>query len=115
MIALAIAANPRLLIADEPTTALDVTIQKEILDLLSRLQKDLSMSVILITHNLAVVSEQTRCCAVMRRGEVVETGPAEQILTRPTHVYTRSLLAAVPTLRTDRNQPLAMISQMNPD
>ena len=96
MIALAIAANPRLLIADEPTTALDVTVQKEILDLLSRLQKEMSMSVILVTHNLAVVSEQTHNCAVMRRGEIVELKETAELIHHPSHPYTRELVDCVP-------------------
>ena len=96
MIALAICANPKLLIADEPTTALDVTVQKEILDLLSRIQKEMEMSVLLVTHNLAVVSEQTRRCAVMREGEIVELGPTAQLVKHPSHPYTRELVECVP-------------------
>ncbi|MFZ1086043.1 MAG: ABC transporter ATP-binding protein [Terracidiphilus sp.] len=115
LIAMALINRPRLLIADEPTTALDVTVQAQVLALLRELQQQHGLAMLFISHDLAVVGQVAGRVAVMRRGEVVETGPAEQILTRPTHVYTRSLLAAVPTLRTDRNQPLAMISQMNPD
>jgi ABC-type dipeptide/oligopeptide/nickel transport system ATPase component len=96
MIALAIGANPKLLIADEPTTALDVTVQKEILDLLARLEAELAMSVLLVTHNLAVVSEQTQRCAVMREGLIVELRPTAELLSHPRHPYTRELIACVP-------------------
>ncbi|MFI9168124.1 dipeptide ABC transporter ATP-binding protein [Streptomyces lincolnensis] len=101
VIAMAIANSPGLLIADEPTTALDVTVQAEILDLLRRLAADSGTGVLLVTHNMGVVADFADRVAVMLRGEVVETGPVEEVLLRPTHAYTRKLLAAVPRLRFD--------------
>jgi peptide/nickel transport system ATP-binding protein len=110
LIAMALINRPRLLIADEPTTALDVTVQAQVLALLRELQQQHGLAMLFISHDLAVVGQVAGRVAVMRQGEVVETGTVERILTRPEHPYTRSLLAAVPTLKTDRNQPLAMIS-----
>ncbi|MEU6347742.1 ABC transporter ATP-binding protein [Streptomyces sp. NPDC047072] len=101
VIAMAIANSPGLLIADEPTTALDVTVQAEILDLLRRLAADSDTGVLLVTHNMGVVADFADRVAVMLRGEVVETGPVEEVLLRPTHEYTRQLLSAVPKLRFD--------------
>ncbi len=109
MIAMALINRPRLLIADEPTTALDVTVQAQILALLADLQSEYGLAMLFISHDLAVVGQVASRVAVMRAGEIVETGPVRDVLTRPRHEYTRSLLAAVPTLRTDRNQPLAMV------
>jgi peptide/nickel transport system ATP-binding protein len=109
MIAMALINRPRLLIADEPTTALDVTVQAQILALLADLQREYGLAMLFISHDLAVVGQVAGRVAVMRAGEIVETGPVRDVLTRPRHEYTRSLLAAVPTLRTDRNQPLAMV------
>lgn len=96
MIAMAIANNPGLLIADEPTTALDVTVQKEILQLLKKLQKEHNMAMLFITHDLAVVSEIADNVAVMYRGKVVEQGSVEQILKNPQHAYTQGLLSCRP-------------------
>jgi oligopeptide/dipeptide ABC transporter ATP-binding protein len=96
MIAMALACSPRLLVADEPTTALDVTIQAQILDLLVALQRQLGMSMLLITHNLGLVAEVAHTVYVMYAGRIVEGGPAEEILTRPAHPYTQALLGAVP-------------------
>ena len=96
MIAMAIACEPRLLIADEPTTALDVTIQAQVMDLLARLQKERGMSLVLITHDLAVVAEMARRVAVMYAGQVVETAPVDTLFTQPRHPYTAALLAALP-------------------
>ncbi|CAM3793775.1 ABC transporter ATP-binding protein [Rahnella bruchi] len=96
MIALALSCNPALLIADEPTTALDVTIQAQILDLLKRLQADLGMSIIFITHNLGVVAEIAQDVVVMYAGRVVEHAPVETLFSRPAHPYTRGLLACTP-------------------
>jgi peptide/nickel transport system ATP-binding protein len=110
LIAMALINRPRLLIADEPTTALDVTVQAQVLELLRDLQRQHGLAMLFISHDLAVVGQVASRVAVMRSGEVVETGPSERILTAPEHAYTRSLLAAVPTLRTDRNMPLAMVS-----
>ena len=98
MIAMALASQPKLLIADEPTTALDVTIQKQILDLLRRLQAELGMAILLITHNLGLVAEAAHDVYVMYAGRIVESGPTEQVLRRPAHPYTRALLRAVPRL-----------------
>ncbi|WP_411112656.1 dipeptide ABC transporter ATP-binding protein [Streptomyces sp. 029-5] len=98
VIAMAIANEPGLLIADEPTTALDVTVQAEILDLLRRLAADTGTGVLLVTHNMGVVADFADRVAVMYRGEIVETGPVEDVLLRPAHDYTRRLLAAVPRL-----------------
>src|SRR5262245_55752660 len=96
MIALALANEPDLLIADEPTTALDVTIQAQILELLKVLQHELHMAMLLITHDLGIVRKMADRVYVMREGEVVETGPAERVFTAPTHPYTRHLVNAEP-------------------
>ena len=108
MIAMAIACRPKLLIADEPTTALDVTVQAQILELLADLQDELGMSVLLITHNLGVVAEFTRRVVVMYAGRIVEEGPIDAVFDRPLHPYTEGLLASVPTLTSevDRLQPI---------
>jgi len=109
LIAMALINRPRLLIADEPTTALDVTVQAQVLALLKDLQQQHGLAMLFISHDLAVVGEVASRVAVMRYGQIVETGPSAKLLTAPQHPYTRSLLAAVPTLRTDRNRPLAMV------
>lgn len=109
LIAMAIINKPRLLIADEPTTALDVTVQAQILALLKELQNEHRLAMLFISHDLAVVAEVASRVAVMRSGSIVESGEVRQVLTAPQHAYTKSLLAAVPTLRTDRTQPLAMV------
>ena len=96
MIAMAIACNPRLLIADEPTTALDVTIQAQILDLLLSLQRERGMALILITHNMGVVAETAQRVIVMYAGQVVEEQPTERLFRAPRHPYTAALLAALP-------------------
>ncbi|TWV43422.1 ABC transporter ATP-binding protein [Streptomyces misionensis] len=98
VIAMAIANDPALLIADEPTTALDVTVQAEILDLLRRLAAETGTGVLLVTHNMGVVADFADRVAVMYHGRIVETGPVEDVLLRPSHDYTRRLLAAVPRL-----------------
>jgi oligopeptide/dipeptide ABC transporter ATP-binding protein len=98
MIALALACRPKLLIADEPTTALDVTIQAQILDLLRRLQADIGMAMLFITHNLGLVVELAHRVAVMYAGRVVETGTVSDLFRHPRHPYTRGLLACVPRL-----------------
>jgi dipeptide transport system ATP-binding protein len=102
MIAMAIACNPRLLIADEPTTALDVTVQAQVLDLLVRLQRERGMALLLITHDLAVVAETVQRVVVMYAGQQVETGPIPAIFEAPEHPYTRALLAALPEHNLDR-------------
>jgi len=98
MIAMALSCKPRLLIADEPTTALDVTIQAQILELIRLLQEEMHMAVMFITHDMGVVAEVADRVLVMYRGEMVETGPVTQIFAAPVHPYTRALLAAVPRL-----------------
>ena len=102
MIAMAIACNPKLLIADEPTTALDVTVQAQVLELLLRLQRERGMALLLITHDLAVVAETAQRVFVMYAGQVVETGPIPQIFEAPEHPYTQALLAALPEHNRDR-------------
>ncbi len=101
MIAMAIASHPALLIADEPTTALDVTIQAQILDLLLELRRTLGTSMILVTHNLGIVSETADRVAVMYAGRIVEMGKVRELIDSPQHPYTRALLAAVPVLCED--------------
>jgi len=98
MIAMALAGNPELLIADEPTTALDVTIQAQILELLDELRRKTGMAVILVTHNLGIVAELADRVAVMYGGMIAETGPTRAVLDQPAHPYTRALLRAVPRL-----------------
>jgi peptide/nickel transport system ATP-binding protein len=100
MLALALVMNPKLLLADEPTTALDVTIQAQILDLIADLRRELGLSVILITHNLGVVNEVADRVAVMYAGEIVEIGTTRQIFAQPQHPYTQGLLKSMPYLAT---------------
>jgi len=98
MIAMALACRPRLLVADEPTTALDVTIQAQIMDLLRELRAELGMSILLITHNFGIVSGFAHKVAVMRHGRIVEQGDAEQVLGAPEHPYSRALIRCIPVL-----------------
>ena len=98
MIAMALCCQPKLLIADEPTTALDVTIQKQIIDLLAELRASLNMSLILITHNFGIIRDVADRVAVMFRGRIVETGPVNEILKNPKHPYTQALLDCVPRM-----------------
>ena len=98
MIAMALACQPQLLVADEPTTALDVTIQKQIMDLLKELKRSSNMAILLITHNFGLVSDFADRVAVMFRGKIVETGPTAEILRNPQHPYTRALIDCVPKL-----------------
>jgi peptide/nickel transport system ATP-binding protein/oligopeptide transport system ATP-binding protein len=98
MIAMALASEPKLLVADEPTTALDVTIQAQILELLHDLKQRLGMAILLITHNLGIVGDMADRVAVMYAGQIVELSPAKELLRRPLHPYTRALMASVPKL-----------------
>ena len=109
VIAMAIINKPKLLIADEPTTALDVTVQAQILALLRQLREQHNLAMLFISHDLAVVSQVADRVAVMRHGEIVEHGQASDVMTHPQHAYTRSLLASVPTMTTNRTQPLATL------
>ncbi len=106
VIAMALINRPRLLIADEPTTALDVTVQAQILALLKEMRAQHGLSMLFISHDLAVVGQVADRIIVMRYGEIVEAGPALDVLTRPQHPYTQALLTAAPTMRTPRDQPL---------
>ena len=110
LIAMALVHKPKLLIADEPTTALDVTVQAQVLELLKTLQREHGVAMLFTSHDLAVVGQMADRVTVMRQGQVLESGFTQQVLTRPQHAYTKSLLAAVPTLRTDRERPLATLS-----
>jgi oligopeptide/dipeptide ABC transporter ATP-binding protein len=109
MIAMAIVNRPELLIADEPTTALDVTIQAQILDLLAGLREKFNLSMLFISHDLAVISQVAGRIAVMYAGSLIEIGSRDDIFRAPAHPYTRGLLAAAPTLRTNRDHPLLTI------
>ena len=109
MIAMALVNRPQLLIADEPTTALDVTIQAQILELLTELRAKFGLTMLFISHDLAVISQVADRVAVMYAGSLVEIGTKQQIFTAPAHPYTRGLLHAVPTLKTDRARPLETI------
>jgi peptide/nickel transport system ATP-binding protein len=109
MIATALSCSPALLIADEPTTALDVTIQAQILDLLRQLQETLGMAVLFITHNLGVVAQVADRVTIMYLGHAVEDGPVDAIFSTPAHPYTRELLKAIPRIGKTQGQPLAAI------
>src|SRR5205823_2726029 len=109
MIAMALVNEPKLLIADEPTTALDVTVQAQILALLERLQRELSMAIVIITHDLGVVAEMADDLAVMYAGRIVETASAEVAFSTPEHPYTWGLLKSIPVLGTSREEELVPI------
>jgi len=109
MIAMALANEPKLLIADEPTTALDVTVQAQILALMERLQRELGMAIVIITHDLGVVAEMAHDIAVMYAGRIVETGSASAIFSSPEHPYTWGLLKSIPHLTGSREEPLVPI------
>jgi len=115
MIAISLACSPKLLIADEPTTALDVTIQAQILDLMKDLQKKTGTSIILITHDLGVVAEMCDRVIVMYAGKVIETGTVDDIFYNPQHPYTKGLLRSVPRLDLNRDEPLTPIFGTPPD
>jgi len=106
MIAMALAAGPRLLIADEPTTALDVTVQKQILDLLDHLRRELRLGLLFITHDLGVVAQVADRVAVMYAGRIIEEGPTREVLAAPRHPYTQGLLNASPTLERSKLSPI---------
>lgn len=114
LIAMALACEPKLLIADEPTTALDVTIQAQILDLMNDLKKDLNMGVIMITHDLGVVAEVCQRVVVMYLGQVIEESDIEELFERPLHPYTKGLLKSVPQIDGDRSEKLHVIEGVVP-
>jgi peptide/nickel transport system ATP-binding protein len=111
MIAMALVNQPQLLIADEPTTALDVTVQAQILELLSDLREKHRLAMLFISHDLGVVSRVADHVAVMYAGEIVEMGPVEKIFAAAAHPYTQGLISAIPTLKTDRSRPLATVGR----
>jgi oligopeptide/dipeptide ABC transporter ATP-binding protein len=108
MIAMSLACRPKLLIADEPTTALDVTIQAQVLDLLMDLRDELGMAIMIITHNMGVIAEVADRVLVMYAGRIVEQSPAADLFDAPLHPYTKGLLACVPTLQQDRHRLIAI-------
>lgn len=112
VIAMAITGSPRLLIADEPTTALDVTVQAQILDLLGALQSELGLSILVISHDLGVVSHLADRVAVMYAGRVIESGPTDSVLSEPAHPYTRGLIATVPASALGRGPTGARLSEI---
>jgi len=115
MIAMALAANPKVLIADEPTTALDVTIQSQILDLIRQLQQELNMGVLLITHDFGIVAEVADRVAVMYAGQIVEEGSTGALLECPTHPYTRGLISSVPKMDDPTGTMLYSIEGASPN
>jgi len=114
MIAIALACEPDILIADEPTTALDVTIQAQILELMKQLQRETGMTIIFITHDLGVIAEMCDDVAVMYAGKIVETAPVNDLFRHPSHPYTRGLLSSIPRLETPRKAKLNVIRGMVP-
>ena len=114
MIAMALSCNPKVLIADEPTTALDVTVQAQIMELLARLQEEMGMAILLITHDLGVVAETTDRAAVMYAGSIVETAGTETLFEDPRHPYTQGLIRSIPDLDTDQDR-LEIIPGTVPD
>ena len=115
MIAMALACNPRVLVADEPTTALDVTTQAQVIEQISRLQEQFDMSVLLVTHDLGVVAQMCENVMVMYCGKVVEAGAAGSLFASPSHPYTAGLLASIPQIRRRRLDRLPVIPGMVPD
>ncbi len=114
MIAMALSCKPDLLIADEPSTALDVTVQKQILDLIKSLQQEMGMALLLITHDLGVVHQVCDRVAVLYAGRIVESGNCDSVLQRPRHPYTKSLMRAVPRIDGDSDESLAVIEGLPP-
>jgi peptide/nickel transport system ATP-binding protein len=115
MIAMALSCNPKLLIADEPTTALDVTIQAQILDLMADLQREFGMSILMITHDLGVVAQVCEDVVVMYAGQIVEQGPVRALFNTPQHPYTEGLLASIPRLGMTQSQKLKVIRGVVPN
>ena len=115
MIAMAMACNPKILIADEPTTALDVTIQAQIFELMTALKREHGTAIMLITHDMGVVAELADDVAVMYMGNIVEAGSVEDVLRRPVHPYTRALLASMPVLGRGKNQLIEAIHGSTPE
>jgi peptide/nickel transport system ATP-binding protein len=115
MIAMAMACNPKVLLADEPTTALDVTIQAQIFDLMNELKEDYNTAIMMITHDMGVVAELADDVAVMYMGNIVESGTVEDVLRNPAHPYTKALLKSIPVLGKGRNQELEPIRGNTPD
>ena len=115
IIAMALACNPKLLIADEPPTALDVSVQAQIMELLKRLQKESRMAVLLITHDMGVVSHMADRVLVMYAGQIVEEAEAEELFRHPSHPYTRALLSAIPTTGDSEDRKLSSIPGMVPE
>jgi peptide/nickel transport system ATP-binding protein len=109
MIAMALACNPKLLIADEPTTAIDVTTQAQVLNLLRNLQQEHDMAIIFITHDLGVIAQMADYVIVMYLGRVMETGPVDDIFHNPQHPYTKALLKSIPTVQSERRTVLPTI------
>lgn len=114
IIAMALACDPAVVIADEPTTALDVTIQAQILELMQGLQRELGMAIVLITHDLGVIAETSDDVVVMYAGRIAETGPVDALFNRPSHPYTRGLLDSIPVLENQRKTKLNVIEGMVP-
>lgn len=112
MIAMALACDPKILVADEPTTALDVTIQKEIMDLLARLRRERGMSIILITHNFGIVANFADKAQVMWKGRIVESGPVAQVMRTQTHPYTKALIACIPRLGQRRRRLTTLAEEL---
>lgn len=114
MIALALSCRPQILIADEPTTALDVTIQAQIMEMIVNLNKEYGMGIILITHDLGVVAQHCKRAMVMYLGQIVEEGDVETMFKHPMHPYTKGLIKSVPTTKTDKDKPLYTINGVVP-
>ena len=115
MIAMAMSCNPKILIADEPTTALDVTIQAQIFELMNKLKRENGTAIMLITHDMGVIAELADDVAVMYMGNIIEAGPVDEVLRRPRHPYTRALLSSIPVLGRGRNQDIKPIRGATPD
>ena len=115
MIAMALASNPRLLVADEPTTSLDVTVQAQILDLMKDLQQEMGMSILMINHNFGIIAETCDNVAVMYLGRIVETAATKELLENPMHPYTQDLFRSIPQVTDQRGRKLAYIEGSVPD